>query len=154
MNMPGSKAILKNRIRLLPEWMHRHLGNNTFLILLSILVGLMSAMAAIVLKIFVRFMHDVPDYFFKIYNTPFLYLFFPLAGIVLTVLFVQLVLKGKQEKGLGSIIFSILRKSSYVERSKIYSPIVTSGITVGLGGSAGLEAPIVASASAIGANVA
>ncbi|NQV03021.1 MAG: chloride channel protein [Bacteroidia bacterium] len=154
MILPGLFTEIKTWIRRLPEWMIEKLGNNTFLILVSIVVGIISALAAVVLKIFVRFMHNVPDYFLKIHNTPFLYLLFPLIGILLTVLFVQVFLKGKLERGLGSIIFSILRKSSYVERSKTYSPIITSGITVGLGGSAGLEAPIVASASAIGANIA
>jgi len=154
MILPGLVAVLKIWTRKLPEWLTAKLGNNTFLILASMVVGIISALAAVVLKIFVRFMHGVPDYFYKIYTTPFLYLLFPLFGILLTVLFVQLFLKGRLERGLGSIIFSILRKSSYIDRSKTYTPIVTSGITVGLGGSAGLEAPIVASASAIGANIA
>jgi len=154
MILPGVFAVSKIWFRRLPEWLIGKLGNNTFLILVSIVVGIISALAAVVLKIFVRFMHGVPDYFLKIYHTPFLYLLFPLVGILLTVLFVRIFLKGKLERGLGSIIFSILRKSSYVDRSKTYSPIITSGITVGLGGSAGLEAPIVASASAIGANIA
>jgi len=154
MVLPGLIAIIKIWLRRLPEWLTGKVGNNTFLILASIVVGVISALAAVVLKIFVRFMHGVPDYFLKIYHTPFLYLLFPLVGILLTVLFVQIFLKGKLDRGLGSIIFSILRKSSYVERSKTYTPIITSGITVGLGGSAGLEAPIVASASAIGANIA
>lgn len=154
MILSGVFAVTKTWFRRLPEWLIGKLGNNTFLILVSIVVGIISALAAVVLKIFVRFMHGVPDYFLKIYHTPFLYLLFPLVGILLTVLFVRIFLKGKLERGLGSIIFSILRKSSYVDRSKTYSPIITSGITVGLGGSAGLEAPIVASASAIGANIA
>ncbi|MBE0646453.1 MAG: chloride channel protein [Bacteroidales bacterium] len=154
MIIPGVIAVVKIWFRRLPEWMIEKLGDNTFLILASIVVGIISALAAVVLKIFVRFMHGVPDYFLKINHTPFLYLLFPLVGILLTVLFVQLFLKGNLERGLGSIIFSILRKSSYVDRSKTYTPIITSGITVGLGGSAGLEAPIVASASAIGANIA
>ncbi len=154
MILPGLVAISKTWFSRFPEWIIAKLGNNTFLILASIVVGIISALAAVVLKIFVRFMHGVPDYFLKIDHTPFLYLLFPLVGILLTVLFVRIFLKGKLERGLGSIIFSILRKSSYVERSKMYTPIITSGITVGLGGSAGLEAPIVASASAIGANIA
>ena len=58
------------------------------------------------------------------------------------------------EKGLGSILFSIVRRSGRVEKNKMYSHIVTSGITIGFGGSAGLEAPIVITGSAIGSNIA
>src|SRR5690606_28956505 len=46
------------------------------------------------------------------------------------------------------------RKSSRIESHNVYSQIITSALTVGFGGSAGLEAPIVASGSAIGSNVA
>jgi len=153
MILPGVIAHLKSWLGHLPGYFSQKIGSNAFLILISMFVGIISALAAVVLKLFVHFMHGVPDYFFKIYQTPLLYLIFPVIGILLTVLFVRIALGGKMEKGLGSILFSIMRKSSIVEPNKMYSPIVTSSITIGLGGSAGLEAPIVASGSAIGANI-
>jgi chloride channel protein, CIC family len=118
------------------------------------LVGVVSAIAAVILKTFVHQMHRIPDYFFSISNTHIWFLILPFSGILLTVLVVKLFFKGKLEKGLGSILFSISRKSSKIEKSTMYSHIITSGITVGLGGSAGLEAPIVITGSAIGSNIA
>ena len=140
-------------IRLL-NWQRKHIGSHTFIILASIIVGIVSALAAVILKTFVHLMHYIPDCFFKLSNTHIWYILLPLCGILLTVIFVKVILKGKLEKGLGSILFSISRGSSKVEKSKTYSHIVTSGITVGLGGSAGLEAPIVITGAAIGSNIA
>jgi len=134
-------------------WRRNHIGSNTFIILASILVGIVSALAAVVLKTFVHLMHRIPDYFFSVSNTRIWYIILPLSGIILTIVFVKIFLKGKLEKGLGSILFSISRGSSKVDKSKMYSHIVTSGLTIGLGGSAGLEAPIVITGSAIGSNI-
>jgi CIC family chloride channel protein len=124
------------------------------LVLASILVGIISALAAIILKYFVHFMHKIPEYFFRVSGSHVWYILLPVTGILITVLVVRLFFKGKMEKGLGSILFSIVRRSGRVDKDKMYSHIITSGITVGFGGSAGLEAPIVITGSAIGSNIA
>lgn len=124
------------------------------LVVASILVGITSALAAIVLKTFVHLMQQISEYFFKVSVNRVWYFLLPVMGILLTVAVVRIFFKGKLEKGLGSILFSIVRKSGHVEKNKMYSHIITSGITVGFGGSAGLEAPIVISGSAIGSNIA
>ena len=135
-------------------WQKKHIGSHTFLIIASSIVGIFSALAAVLLKIFVHQMQRIPDIFHKWSNTTLWYIVLPLIGILLTVLFVKIFLEGHLEKGLGSILFSIARRSAKISKNKIYSHIVTSGFTVGLGGSAGLEAPIVVTGSAIGSNLA
>jgi chloride channel protein, CIC family len=132
----------------------RYIGDHTAMVLASILVGLVSALAAVVLKHFVRIVHLIPDFFLSWSHTTLIYIISPLIGVLLTVLFVKLFLKGRLEKGLSSILFSVARKSGKVEKSKMYSHMVTSGLTIGFGGSAGLEAPIVITGSAIGSNIA
>ncbi|MEI6899846.1 MAG: chloride channel protein, partial [Bacteroidota bacterium] len=124
-------------------WQKRHIGPNAFLLISSSIVGVCSALAAVLLKIFVHQMHRIPDLFYKWSDTTLWYLILPLIGILLTVGFVKFFLDGRIEKGLGPVLFSIARNSSRIKKRKIYSQIVTSGFTVGLGGSAGLEAPIV-----------
>ena len=135
-------------------WQKKQIGNHTFLIISSSLIGIVSALAAVALKLLVQQMHRIPDLFNKWSNTTLWYIILPLIGILLTVLFVTVFLKGKLEKGLGPILFSIVRRSAIVSKDKMYSHIITSGFTVGLGGSAGLEAPIVITGSAIGSNLA
>lgn len=135
-------------------WRINHVSNRNFLILASIIIGIVSALAAVILKTFVHWMQDIPLYFSEISSTHLWFIFLPLSGIILTVLVTKLLFKGKMEKGLGNIIYSISRKSAKVDKDKMYTHIITSGITVGLGGSAGLEAPIVITGAAIGSNIA
>lgn len=52
------------------------------------------------------------------------------------------------------VLNAIARKSSFIPRSHTYLHVITSAITVGVGGSVGLESPIVATGSAIGSNIA
>ncbi|TRZ73279.1 MAG: chloride channel protein [Bacteroidetes bacterium] len=146
--------MLSTFIQRFNNWQKTHLGSRTMLVLASILVGIISALAAIVLKTFVHLMYRIPEYFFRESGNHVWYLLLPVIGILLTVLVVRVFFKGKMEKGLGSILFSIMRRSGRVEKNKMYSHIVTSGITIGFGGSAGLEAPIVITGSAIGSNIA
>lgn len=145
---------IRDGFRASPEWLKKRLGANSYLILAAILVGIVSALAAAVLKNLVDLVRDIPGYVYRITESPSLYFFLPLAGILLTVLLVKLLFKGKLDKGIGTILFSIQRKSSVIERNKTWSHILTSGITVGFGGSAGLEAPIVVTGSALGSNIA
>lgn len=148
-------------LKLLEQLLHgltylkqKYIGNHTYMVLASIVVGVVSGLAAVLLKYFVRLIHLIPDFFLSWSHSALIYTITPLVGILLTLLIIKLLLRGKLEKGLGSIIFSIARRSGKVERSKMYSHLVTSGITIGFGGSAGLEAPIVITGSAIGSNIA
>lgn len=135
-------------------WRLKHINDRNFLIIVSVLVGIPAALAAVVLKKFVQFLHQATQYLLSLPTARYISILLPFIGIVLTVIVVRVFFKQKLEKGLGSILFAISRKSSKVEKEKMYSHVVTSGLTVGFGGSAGLEAPIVITGSAIGSNIA
>ncbi|MFP4092744.1 MAG: chloride channel protein, partial [Cyclobacteriaceae bacterium] len=81
------------------------------------------------------------------------YLAYPLIGILITVVLAKYFFREPFGHGITSILFAISRKSSNISRSKTYSNLVGSAITVGFGGSVGLEAPIVVTGSAIGSNI-
>ena len=76
----------------------------------------------------------------------------PLAGILLAIFFVRHYLNGVLKKGSSSIVYSILKKSSLINSKECYAHLVTSAFTVGMGGSLGLESPMVSTGSAIGSN--
>lgn len=76
----------------------------------------------------------------------------PVVGILLTVFFVQKHLKGKLGRGNANVLQSIAKKGSRLPPDQMYSHVVTSALTVGLGGSAGLESPMVTTGAAIGSN--
>lgn len=130
------------------------ISNRNFLIILAFVVGIVGGLAAALLKGMTHFiastLQDDIDWHFKY----FLYLVFPLIGILLSVLYVRKFLKGKKfEHGVTPIIYAISRRSSKIDSHNITTQIFTSAITVGFGGSSGLEAPIAFSGSAIGSTI-
>lgn len=144
-----------NYIEKLVNWIHEKTTEKQFLIFASILVGISAGIAAIILKLFV--------YSIKYYlvegillknDYKYFYLILPFIGIGLTILIVKYFFKNNLNRGNSSILFAIAKKSSFLPFHQIYSQVITSGLTVGFGGSAGLESPIVSTGSSIGSNFA
>ncbi|PIQ22423.1 MAG: chloride channel protein [Cytophagales bacterium CG18_big_fil_WC_8_21_14_2_50_42_9] len=134
-------------------WFRRHLSKNQLLIAFSILVGLTAGVGAVILKTLVHTIRGIlVANNYSIASQYQIYINFPLIGILLTVLFIRLFLKDKFERGVPSVLKAISRKSGRLERHKMFTHIITSALTVGFGGSAGLESPIVVTGSAIGSN--
>ncbi len=123
-----------------------------YIYFLSVLVGIISGAAAILLKTLVFYVHRAVEYLSNFPYQKYILVVLPLIGILVTVAYIKIMLKGKFGKGSGHILYSIAKKGSIVERETMYTHIITSAITVGLGGSAGLESPIVVTGSAIGSN--
>lgn len=139
---------------LILHWLNNRLSRNQFLVLSGILVGCTAGLAGVILKTLV---HDI-HYFItnKVhfeYQILF-YIIFPFLGIVLTTMIVLTLFKGQDRKGIGAILYEIAQNSSIVASVKMYSQVIQSAITVGLGGSAGLESPIAVTGAAIGSNYA
>jgi CIC family chloride channel protein len=137
---------------LIINWLHSKLSSKQFLMLSSVLVGITAGLTAVLLKTLVHYIHLAIVYNYHFRFQYYLYLIFPLIGILLTVYIVKQLLNGKLGKGTANILHSIVRKSAFLPKDQMYSHVLTSAITVGFGGSAGLESPIVTTGSAIGSN--
>jgi chloride channel protein, CIC family len=135
-------------LRFSPVALLRRLSNRQFLIVSAVLVGLWAGLTAVVLKVSVHFLQQL----LKEFGTNYAWLYFvsPAAGILLAYLFAKLILNGKLARGTSHVLLAIAKKSSFLPRSEVFSHVVTSALTVGMGGSAGLESPIVQTGSAIG----
>lgn len=136
------------------NWLSHKLTPRQILVVSSILVGITAGLAAVLLKLAVHYIHLALTHDYNIPYQYILYLIFPSIGILLTVWFVQKHLNGKLGRGTANILHAIARKSSFLPKDQMYSHVITSALTVGFGGSAGLESPIVVTGSAIGANYA
>ncbi len=145
---------LKRNTGILINVLKNKVGNKTFLLAASLMVGIFSGLAAVLLKNLVHFFQTEPKIFLASLNLNSLITFTPLIGILLSVLIITFIYKDKFTRGLSNLIYIIIRKNSNVPKRKIISHLLTSSVTVGLGGSAGLEAPIVLIGSSIGSNVA
>jgi CIC family chloride channel protein len=135
-------------------YLHDKLSPRQFFVVSSILVGLSSGAAAILLKYVVHYIALVVRHYANYFEGFLLFALFPLVGIVLTVLFVRYVLRNNFRKGNAEIVYAIVKKASIIPSQQLYSHMITSGLTVGFGGSTGLESPIVSTGSAIGSNYA
>lgn len=136
-----------NRIIL---WIQQKLSPKQFVIFSAILIGLTAGIAAVLLKLFSHLIlktiqvHSPDEQYFMAIC--------PLFGIGLCALFVNYLNGGKLGKGIANILYAIAKKSSLLPKDQTYSHVVSSALTVGFGGSAGLESPIVTTGSAIGSN--
>lgn len=144
----------RNILAKINYWRIRHVKNRTFIILTASIIGLLAGLSAIILKalahgiqLLLRLVLQNPDFNFLLFV-------FPLIGIMLTVFYIQRFRKGKLGRGVSSILVDIRKNAGIIDRDKTYSHLISSALTVGFGGSAGLEAPIVVTGAAIGSNTA
>ena len=135
-------------------WRVKHIKNNHFTLIVSGVVGLLAGLAAVSLKEVVHFVHFYldPEGGKRIYDNPW-HILYPSIGILITVFLSRYLFKEKIGHGISDILYNISRKSSNISARKQWSSWLYSAITVGLGGSVGLEAPIVVTGSAIGSNL-
>ncbi|MEO5601223.1 MAG: chloride channel protein [Cyclobacteriaceae bacterium] len=133
-------------------FLRKKISDRQFLIFSSILVGLTSGLAAVGVKYVVHSIGRLVSFYSGSYEEFFLFALFPLIGILLTVFYIRYFLNGKLLKGSPEIVYAIAKKSSKLPRQQMYSHMITSALTVGFGGSMGLESPMVSTGSAIGSN--
>jgi CIC family chloride channel protein len=130
------------------------LSERNFIYLASVLIGTTIAFAVIVLKSFAHNVFVLANYTNSFLKFPFFNLLLPIIGIVLTVFVVRKFLNGSLEKGSSKVLYAVAKKGGIVPKKQMYAQIITSSLTVGLGGSAGLESPIVITGAAFGSNFA
>ncbi|WP_339924347.1 chloride channel protein [uncultured Cyclobacterium sp.] len=143
-----------NFIELFLIWVSQKVTRSQFLVLSGILVGLSAGSAGVILKVFVHYIQSAISADAPLEERLLIYGIFPMIGITLTAFIVKYFFKGDEEKEISFILKDISKKQSKVKLSKMYSQILQSGITVGFGGSVGLETPIAVTGSAIGSNYA
>lgn len=135
-------------------WRIARFPERQFLYILSLVVGLFSGLAALVLKNLIHFVAEWLTNWFEADTISYLYLVYPLIGILLTVLFVRFVIKDDIGHGVSKILYAISRQSSRIKKHNNWSSMVASSLTIGFGGSVGAEAPIVLTGASIGSNLA
>lgn len=130
------------------------LSERNFIYLASVVVAISCALAVIVLKSFAHNVFIYANYANSYLKLPYANSLFPIFGILLTVFVVKKFLDGSIEKGSSRILFAVAKKGGILPKKQMYAQIITSSLTVGLGGSAGLESPITITGAAFGSNFA
>ncbi len=134
-------------------WREKHITERNFVLFLSFLVGILTAVAAWFLKFLVEWIKNFLTDSFDSTSGNWLYLIYPVFGIFLTGLFIRCIVKDDISHGVTQILYAISRRKSRIKRHNTWSSLIASAITIGFGGSVGAEAPIVLTGSAIGSNL-
>lgn len=147
-----NKMVLKDAYENFLIWRTKNIKPNQFIIFVSFLIGILTALAAYILKQIIHFIqHLLTSNLSENFNL--LYLVFPVVGILIAGLFVKYVIKDDISHGITKILYAISQRKSFIKLHNVYSSVIASAITIGFGGSVGAEAPIVLTGSAIGSNL-
>lgn len=147
--MPTAKYIF-TKIHL---WRYKHISERQFIYVLSILVGFLAGLGTLVLKNLTYFFQSIVEgNFLKDYKSS-LYFIFPIIGLILVYYIKVKLIKNPIGHGISTTLYSISKKSGIIEKYKMYASLITAPITVGFGGSAGLQGPAVSTGAALGSYV-
>lgn len=131
-------------------WRNKRISERKFVMILSFVIGILSGLAAVLLKTTVHYTHQFLTHGF---STGYAYLIFPLIGIILTVLFIKFFVKDNIGHGVSRILYALSKNNGRLKPHNNYSSIVASTLTIGFGGSVGAEAPIVLTGASIGSTL-
>ena len=134
-------------------WRVKYIPERNFILVVAGLTGILSGAFALLLKSSVHLLKDLLTKNFEITFGNYLYLAYPLIGLLLTVFFAKVIFKMKAGHSIIKILLSISKKNSIINKVNSYGSMVLTSLTVGFGGSVGVEAPVVLIGSTIGSNL-
>ena len=134
-------------------WREKHISHRQFVLVLSLAVGVLSALAAYLLHHLIHFIQHMLTGGFDAHTFNWLYLVFPVIGIFITGLFIRKVVRDDISHGVTKVLYAISCRRGQIRSHNTWSSLIASGITIGFGGSVGAESPIVMTGSAIGSNL-
>ncbi|WP_148868429.1 chloride channel protein [Tenacibaculum adriaticum] len=147
--MLSSKKILKKIF----IWRYKNISQRRFVYILSILVGFTSGLAALILKNFTHYIQSLLEgklvqHYHKVF-----YFLFPIIGFTLVYLVIKYIIRGTVSHGIPSTLFAISKRKGIMKQYQMFGSLLTAPITIGFGGSVGLEGPTVATSAAISSNI-
>lgn len=132
------------------QWKIFRSDDRLLLILIGIIVGICSGLAAFLLNYsLVSLLH---------WLHPYRHLWWafvlPAIGAAMSSLFLEKIVNEGAGHGVPEVIYSVSRHGGLMRFRSSFSRLIASCLTIGSGGSAGPEAPVVMSGGAIGSNIA
>lgn len=134
-------------------WREHHIKEKNFLLILALVVGVFCGFAAQLLKFLIHLIAGMLTAHMNTTTANWLYLVYPVVGILIVTLFLKYVVKENISHGVTKVLYAISRRKSRLKKRNMYASLVASSITIGFGGSVGAEGPIVFTGAAIGSNI-
>lgn len=135
------------------RWREEHVSETQCVIILALLTGIISGLAAVLLKRLIESISEMITSQLSISEGNYLYLITPVIGILIVGIYVRYVVKDNISHGVTQVLYAISQKKSRLKIHNMYTSVVASSITIGFGGSVGAEGPIVYTGAAIGSNL-
>lgn len=141
-------------LKLLNRWRLAHLSDRQLMLILALPTGFLAGLAAVVIKFLT---HSIRDFFFDLRThevyVDWIFFILPLIGILLTIIVIRYIIRREVGHGIPGLLYALSRNKGIVKPHTTFSSIITSALTVGFGGSAGLEGPSVSTGGSIGSNI-
>lgn len=134
-------------------WRANNIKEKHFVLIVSFMVGICTATSAIILKNLIHWIQHLLSVNFEADQVNYLYLLYPVIGILLAGLFVKYIVRDDISHGVTKILYAISQRKSRIKPHNMWTSILASSVTIGFGGSVGAEAPIVLTGAAIGSNL-
>ena len=132
----------------------KRISEHNLLLIMSFVVGVLSGLAAVILKKLVEWIQEgLSDSFADSLGAAF-YIVIPGIGMLLAMLFCRFVIKDRIGHGVTKVLQAVSKNESRIRPHNMWSSVAASSVTIGFGGSVGAEAPIVYTGAAIGSNFA
>ena len=148
------KVVLTDRIYAYFLRLTRRLSTRQMLMVLAVIVGVLAGLGTFLFEVLLHGIGQGLTRWFSVEKAQFLYLIYPVIGIILATLFVRHIVRDNISEGVTRVLYAMSRRDSRIARHNCWTSIVGGATTIGFGGSVGPEAPIVLTGAAIGSNVA
>ena len=134
-------------------WREKHVKERTFVMILAFFTGILCGFAALIFKWLIHYISGTLLLNIDTTGANYMYLIYPLVGIVIVSLYVRYVVRDHISHGVTRVLYAISQNKSRLKAHNCYTSVVASSITIGFGGSVGAEGPIVYTGAAIGSNL-
>ena len=136
------------------QWKTQYLTHRQFILLLCGLVGIATGFAALAMRSLTHFIEEVlVGNIIRYINYGF-YVVFPAVGFLLVYLVKKYVIRKDVSHGIPSILYAVAKQKGIMKRFQAYGSLLTAPITIGFGGSVGLEGPMVVTGAGISSQIA
>ena len=146
-------TVFSSLIKRILIWRVKKINDRKFMMFLSVIIGIIVGFAAVIIKNSVHLIQslltsDIGDQYHN-----YMYFAYPAIGVLLVLIFTKYILKRPVGHGIPTTLYAISKDNGKIKRHNMFSSIITSALTVGFGGSVGLEGPTVATGAAWGSNI-
>jgi len=143
---------MEDFLKPLLKWRYKHLSDSQFLSILSIVIGAIAGVVAVIMKNSVHFLYKILHNFNVSYT--YINLLFPFIGIAVTVFIAHKFFKTRTGHGIPKVLYAISRNNAVIRFKNFITSVFFSILTVGFGGSAGLEGPSASAGATLGSQIA